>query len=515
VSRDVPFHSILFDEDRDPATVDERHEPSFFVDLNLDQAIEAITADREEYHLEPFFYTPLDSVSSVTYRHEIFRDLDGTPLLEHVRSFARAMRSMRDQLAQIKKLRHVYQRESWFLDAAATYCDAVTRLSGDLGDTALTSRGLLAFREYLTRYVESTAFTPLVADAAEVKRALGQLAYCVHIKGNRVQVSKYDVQADYSAEVVRTFEKFKQGAVEEYRAKFSSPPDMNHVEAQILDRVAQLYPDAFADLDKFYEDHRDYLDRTVADFDREVQFYVAYLEHVATLRPAGLAFCYPRVSKGSKEVSAAETFDLALANRLVRETDPVVCNQFYLRDPERVLVVTGPNQGGKTTFARTFGQLHYLASLGCLVPGTEAKLFLFDRLFTHFEKEEDLDGLHGKLEDDLVRVHTILEQATSNSIIILNEILTSTTLKDALFLGTKVLEQLIELDVLGVCVTFVDELASLGDTTVSMVSTVAPDNPAVRTYKLVRKPADGLSYAAAIAEKYGLTYDRLKGRIAS
>jgi DNA mismatch repair protein MutS len=246
-----------------------------------------------------------------------------------------------------------------------------------------------------------------------------------------------------------------------------------------------------------------------------VQFYLAYLEFIEPLKSDGLGFSYPLVSTTEKALRARESFDLALARKLLDAGQPIVCNDVELDGDERMIVVSGPNQGGKTTFARMFGQLHHLAALGLPVPGLDAAVYLPDRLFTHFEREEDLTTLRGKFEDELVRLHEILQVATDRSVLIMNESFSSTSLQDALWVGRRVLRQVIERDMICLCVTFIDELASLGESVVSMMSTVDPEDPATRTFQVVRKPADGLAYAIALAEKHGISYDQLKGRLAS
>jgi DNA mismatch repair protein MutS len=508
----MSFHSILFERSDDGNGGETLEAPAFFRDLNLDQIVDAITAGRQEYDLKPFFYTGLTDLAAIAYRHEIMRDLENEVLFQSIKSFSRQMRTMREHLTAAEKLYYKYQKERWLLDAVNIYGEAIENLLNDLHQVHPTSRGLLAFRDYLAQYAESGHFKTLVQEAKKLKSELAAIRYCLLIRDGSITVRNYDSEIDYSAAVEETFAKFKQGAVNDYLVKFLDS-GMNHVEAMVLEGVARLNPEVFLALDEYCTRNRDYPDHSILVFDREIQFYAAWLEYAEAFRRAGLNFCYPQVSDTRKQMSNRDGFDLALAGKLLRENSTVVCNDFTLNVQERIFVVTGPNQGGKTTFARTFGQMHYLASLGCPVPGTRAQFFLFDRLLTHFEREEDITTLHGKLEDDLIRIHGILQQATPNSLIIINEIFSSTTLKDAVHLSRKILERISRLDLLCVCVTFLDELSSLNEKTVSLVAAVMPDNPTLRTFKLERRPANGLAYSLAIAEKYRVTYERLRERL--
>ena len=214
----MPFQSILFEQpdmyagpdiDAGPgeyAGPDTKKAPQFFADLNLDQVMASMTSGRDEYHLAPYFLPALRTASAVDYRHQILHDLEEEDVRAAVDGYARGLSRMRGCLAAADRLRDTYQRERWFLDAADIYCQSTRSFAEQI--TGLE----------LSRYAQSGEFTRL---AAETRTLLGRLAavrYAVSIKGNRVTVSTYQGEEDYGADVEKTFAKFKQGAVKDYRS---------------------------------------------------------------------------------------------------------------------------------------------------------------------------------------------------------------------------------------------------------------------------------------------------------
>ncbi|WP_285575586.1 MutS-related protein [Actinoallomurus iriomotensis] len=410
-------------------------------------------------------------------------------------------------------MKHPPQTNRWFLDIVLEHETTVLRLLDGL--RTATAPGLRALREDLAAHTATPRFTEPGERARQLRDRLAQVHYDLLLRGDTITIAAHDPadRFDFADQVLAAFARFRTDRPPaEPPAPSPEPPtvmSLDTLEAGVLDLVAELHPAVFADLAAFRTANPALIDERLTRIDRELRFYLGYLRFIAPLREAGLPFCRPEVSTTEKGLLAREVFDLALAAALTRTGGHVVGNDIELRDGERILLVSGPNQGGKTTLARTFGQLHHLAALGCPVPGRQARLFLPDRILTHYARTET--GRTGKLEEELLRMRRILDQATPDSVIVLNEIFTSTTTEDALALSTAVLTALSRLDAPCLWVSFLDELSRLDPKAVSMVSTVTDDG--TRTYKLLRRAADGHAHAHAIAEKHGLTYARLTARI--
>jgi DNA mismatch repair protein MutS len=497
----------LLDADRDAA--DDAAEPPFFADLNLGSLVSGLVERRKREDLAHFFWTPAPTIDAARYRQEVFRDLQDEPILHALDRYAQQLADMRRWRKLSTDAWSEHERQMLAFEAVRRYLAAVRELRDSLSSTTPASRALRSLGSWLDLHVESAGHRALRESADTLQARLSGIDYRVRILGDRVYVGYPKDEIAYTPEIDATFERFRHGEVDDHRMKVPRGPGLDHVEAQILSLVARLYPAEFRALAAFLDRWSDFAAPTLMRLDREAHFFLAFHDLTERHRQAGVAYCLPELVDAGAPLRAVDLVDIALADKRVGGGGRVVPNDVELSGAERVLVVTGPNQGGKTTFARSVAQLAYLARLGVPVPARRATVPFVDSIFTLFERGENLDDLRGKLNDELERVREVLEVASPSSLIVLNEVFTSTSLDDAVVLSSQVLRRVIELGAVVVCVTFLDELTTLSESTVSMVAAVDAADRTTRTFKVVRRRADGASYAAALRDKYGLAFATL------
>lgn len=479
------FYSVLFEthEQYQSASKQETLAQSYFKDLGLDLIFNPIINSKKKFKLEEFYFKPLNNSKLISYRQNALSDLENSQLRDLMIGFSSSVYEINLKMKDTRK---------------------------DLSSSNEGYNNFLTFKDYIKSYVESEDFTQLDLAVKRVRDDFSQLEYTMLIDGGNIKIRKYDKQVDYSKKIAATFEKFRQKDSKDYRHKLSQNPQAKHVEVGVLEVLSNLYKKEFKNLSDFCRKFINFNDETINRFSQEIQFYLSWLASIENLKDKGLKFNYPQFTNNANQIDIRDSFDLALSNKIKNN---VIRNDFMLQGPEKIAVITGPNQGGKTTYAKMIGQIHYLGSLGLCVPGSSSSLYLFDVIHTHFSAEEDLSTQDGKLKDDLERLHSILSQASKNSLIIINEIFSSTTVEDAIFLGSKMMDRLCKLESPAVIVTFLDELALHSDKVISMMSTVVEDNPTVRTYKVIRKSPDGSAYAIHLAKKHNLTYEEIIRRL--
>lgn len=488
-------------------------DPPYFEDLAIGRILDSVIKKYEAYNLRPFFCCVPQDQGTIDFRNDVLKDLSLPDFIIVICDFREQMKNIRSKKALAEKSFNSYQAAYFVLSAIVSYCRTVENLGSKLKNLSPDSNGLKNFVRSLHDYVSSDNFQKLLKQADFYQAELAEINYTILLNEGTITVKEFEGETNYNETIKNFFSRF---CLQE-RPKIEEKIDLSsawigNIQSQILDGVAQINRNIFEPLCAFVKKEIKFVESALELFERETQFYIAWIEFTNKFIDTGLDFSFPSITE-DHDICADSAFDLALADKLHTKGLTVITNSFFLKEREKIFVITGPNQGGKTTFARMFGQMHYFGNLGLTVPGKNVRLMRFDQIFTHFEREEALTALHGKLYDDLLRIHDILDAATSKSIIILNEIFNSTSLKDAQFLADKVLREIIKIGALGVCVTFMDELANLGPETVSLTSLVETDNPSQRSFHVVRRKADGLAYALSIFQKYGITYEQLRKRL--
>ena len=263
----------------------------------------------------------------------------------------------------------------------------------------------------------------------------------------------------------------------------------------------------------------------LATLSGDMTFYLAAIRLMERLRGHGLPVCRPGITPMDERVGELrEAYNLNLALNGAGQQDGagrIVRNDVCMDRDRRISILTGPNQGGKTTYTQMVGLCQILAQAGLWVPAADARISPVDNIFTHYPIEESLAKATGRFGDEAQRLGQIFKRATRHSLILLNESLSSTSPGESVYLAQDISRILRRMGTRAIFATHLHELAAAvpqlnaeSDGDSGLVSLVASrlrdgEDGDQRSYRILPGPPMGRSYAREIASKYGISYEQL------
>ncbi len=188
----------------------------------------------------------------------------------------------------------------------------------------------------------------------------------------------------------------------------------------------------------------------------ELAFYLGALNLHERLEQNHKPICVPGpLPAGTPKLSVRGLYDVCLALRL----DSAVVGNDLDADGKSLVMITGANQGGKSTFLRSLGLAQLMMQSGLFVAAQAFSADVRDRVFTHYKREEDASMQSGKLDEELARLSRIADDLTSNGMLLCNESFSSTNEREGSEIGRQVASAMIDSGVKLVFVTHHYDLA--------------------------------------------------------
>ncbi|MBR3998951.1 MAG: hypothetical protein IKI93_11485 [Clostridia bacterium] len=252
----------------------------------------------------------------------------------------------------------------------------------------------------------------------------------------------------------------------------------------------------------------------------EIEFVTKATELLIKLKSKGCPLCSPEIRPMSEKAFDAK----GLCNPIVsvKLDAPVVPNNFVFDEEGMIFVLTGPNRGGKSVITCAVGLAFVMAQLGLPVCADSCVINPVDEIFTHFPtgSEDTIDK--GRLGEECSRLSAIFEDVTEDSLILLDESLSSTGSFEGAYIASEVLQGFSMVKCRGIFSTHLHDLAASVDSInaasvpkggVKIDNLVAAIKEGSRSFKILREKPDGKSYARDIADKYSLSLDKIMTKI--
>jgi hypothetical protein len=188
----------------------------------------------------------------------------------------------------------------------------------------------------------------------------------------------------------------------------------------------------------------------------ELAFYLACLNLREQLLAKGQPVCYPAPAPAGRDrLDARGLYDASLALTI----DGPVTGNDVAADGKQLIMITGANQGGKSTFLRSVGQAQLMMQAGMFAPADTLSASACSGLFTHYKREEDATMERGKLDEELDRMSAITDRIAAGGLLLCNESFASTNEREGSQIAREVIRALTEAGIRIVFVTHLYDLA--------------------------------------------------------
>lgn len=258
----------------------------------------------------------------------------------------------------------------------------------------------------------------------------------------------------------------------------------------------------------------------------EIEFVVKGTQLQESLRARGCTLCEPDLRPMDERVFVADRlYNPAVALKLP-EGETIVPNSIaFDTTPENAMiyVLTGPNRGGKSVITCAVGLCQVMLQLGMFLPADTCRISPADGIYTHFPTGADDTIDKGRLGEECARLGEIFDAVTADSLVLLDESLSSTGSFEASYIAAEVLMGLCRVGCRCLFSTHLHELAAEIDRINAQsaaeggarVDTLVAgiEGEGKRSFVIKRAKPDGKSYARDIASRYGLTYEGILQRI--
>lgn len=563
----VPF-SLLYPPERPRPSVREALGENAVQDLALDEIAWALSI-QNKYHdaILSLLLELCDDPQVITYRQDVLADFVDYPrLADRLRALLPTLAKLRD-MAESRSHATPLQETFGRLAELNTYVTCVRDLQAALRDprSAHHSTGLAALRDHLERTAADPAFQSLEQELPKLLARFNRIPSITI--GVNLDAELLPVEATLLAVHDKPFKgggtlldhlmgtltgkktgrKPHQGIGPLHSVPYEQSGSLDGRIVPLQTRANPLLVPLFRDLHEVLRAVITPVTAALKQFaqvqaslllplEAEIAFYLGAAALVRRMQAAGLPVCRPRVLPAAQRACRIKAgYNLVLALHLTDE-DPearldktIILNEVEFGPRGRIFILTGPNQGGKTIYTQAVGIAQVLFQAGLCLPAREARMSPVDGIHTHFAALEASEPGAGRLGEEARRLSAIFQKVTAQSLVLLNESLSSTSPGESLYLARDVVRALRLFEVRAVFATHLHELAEgldeihaqvAGDSrVVSLVAGIAlkgekaeasEDLP--RTFRIKPGPPRGLSYARGIANRYGISFEQLAGQ---